>query len=152
LPVAWFSLGVLLLQAAATWFMTGLIWVVQVVHYPLLAQVGAEGYGAYHARHMRRITWIVGPVMAVEGLTAAALVVWRPAGVAGWEAWVGVAAVVLLAVSTAFVQVPAHERLARGFDGRVHRRLVRGNWIRTVLWTGRGGLVGGMLFGALAAK
>ena len=33
----------LLLHAAATLFMTGLIWFVQVVHYPLFARVGEDG-------------------------------------------------------------------------------------------------------------
>ncbi|MCK6525129.1 hypothetical protein L6R49_27300, partial [Myxococcota bacterium] len=30
----------LLIHAAATWFMVGLIWFVQIVHYPLFSAVG----------------------------------------------------------------------------------------------------------------
>ncbi|MEQ1727476.1 MAG: hypothetical protein ABL982_03770 [Vicinamibacterales bacterium] len=54
--------------------------------------------------------------------------------------WLAVAGAVLLAIiwaSTALLQVPAHNRLERGFDADVHRRLVRTNWIRTVCWTAR---------------
>lgn len=32
--------ALLLVHAAATWAMVGLVWFVQVVHYPLFAQVG----------------------------------------------------------------------------------------------------------------
>jgi hypothetical protein len=31
-----------------------------------------------------------------------------------------------------------HRRLERGFDADAHRRLVLGNWVRTVAWTARG--------------
>ena len=40
---------VLITCAAATWFMAGLHWFVQVVHYPLFADVGTERFIAYHA-------------------------------------------------------------------------------------------------------
>lgn len=134
-------------HAAATWFMVGVIWVVQVVHYPLFAHVGAEGYGAFHRRHMRRITWIVGPAMLVEAGTAVGVLWWLPAGVARWQAVLGVVLVVGIWVSTWRVQVPAHERLAEGFEAAKLRRLVRGNWVRVAIWTARGGLVSWMLAG-----
>jgi uncharacterized membrane protein len=127
----------LLAHAAATWFMTGLIWMVQVVHYPLFAHVGAEGYEAFHQRHMRLITWIVAPAMLVEAATAAALVAWPPAAGRG-TALLGLALVAVLWLSTALLQVPAHTRLARGYDPAAHRRLVHTNWLRTLLWTARG--------------
>ena len=42
---------VLVLHVAATMFMVGLIWLVQIVHYPLFAHVGADTFLAYHQRH-----------------------------------------------------------------------------------------------------
>jgi hypothetical protein len=50
---------VLLLQAAATLFMTGVIWFVQVVHYPLMARVGAAGFPDYEAAHARLTGYVV---------------------------------------------------------------------------------------------
>jgi uncharacterized membrane protein len=137
----------LLVNAAATWFMTGLIWLVQVVHYPLFAHVGTAGYEVFHQRHMRLITWIVAPAMLVEAATAAALVLWPPATGRG-PALLGIAMVAALWLSTAFLQVPAHNRLARGYDPAAHRRLVRTNWLRTLLWTARGILTLWMLTAA----
>ena len=46
----------LIICAAATWFMAGLGWIVQVVHYPLFEAVGSEGFAEYHRRHSERIT------------------------------------------------------------------------------------------------
>ena len=65
---------ILLVHAAATLFMTGLIWFVQVVHYPLLANVGADGFAAYAQRHSSLTTWVAGPAMLIELGAAMALV------------------------------------------------------------------------------
>ena len=60
------------LHLAATAVMTGLIWFVQVVHYPLFAAVGAEQFVAYEVAHQRRTSFVVGLPMLVEGLTVLA--------------------------------------------------------------------------------
>lgn len=124
----------LLTHAAATWFMTGLIWVIQVVHYPLFARVGAEGYRDYQLAHQSLISLIVGPAMLVEALATAAILATRRDAPA-------ITAAILLAIiwaSTAFLQVPMHNALANGFDAQAHARLVDTNWIRTIAWTARG--------------
>jgi len=125
--------------------MTGVIWFVQVVHYPLMGSVGVDGYAHYQRSHQRLTTFVVAPPMIVELLTSAAIVVWRPVVVPLWSAWVGLALVGLVWASTAVLQVPAHHRLAAGFDALVHRRLVHGNWVRTILWSARMALASWML-------
>lgn len=136
---------VLLLHAAATWFMTGVIWFVQVVHYPLFAGVGVDRFGDYEGRHTRQTTWVVLPPMMVELVTAVWLVAAPPAGVALWMPITGLVLVALLWVSTFLVQVPLHRRLEGGFDVAAHRRLVSLNWPRTAIWSARAVLVGAML-------
>ena len=129
---------VLLAHAAVTWTLVGLIWVVQVVHYPLLAAVGEPAYAAYQRRHMQRITWLVAPLMLTELACAAFLLIAPPVGV---PVWMPIAGVVLLAaiwLSTVLLQMPAHAMLQDGFDAHAHRRLVRGNWVRTAAWSLRG--------------
>lgn len=127
--------GLLIVNAAATWFLTGLVWFVQVVHYPLFARVGAEGYPAYQAAHQARTTWVVGPAMLAE-LATAFLLAWSPPPrlPAAWL-WAGLGLVLLIWLSTALLQVPVHERLSGGFDQAMWRRLVTSNWLRTVAWT-----------------
>ena len=48
--------------------MTGLIWFVQVVHYPLFAKVGSEAFSLYESLHTQKTGLVVGPVMLVEVL------------------------------------------------------------------------------------
>ena len=133
--------AVFLVHLGATLLMVGVIWIVQVVHYPLFVGVGSEGWAAYEAAHQSRITLVVGPLMVAELVTAVWLVLDRPAALPTWAVVLGAGLVVLIWASTAFVQVPLHSALGGAFDAEAHGRLVATNWIRTVAWTARGGLV-----------
>lgn len=140
----------LLLNLLATWTMVGVIWFVQIVHYPLLSVVPVESAASTAAEHQRRTGFVVGPPMAIEGVTTLLLLWSRPDGVSLWLPWV---AAVLLAValgSTIFLLVPRHERMVRQPDATVGRELVITNWPRTFAWTARGVLVAIMLVQAMS--
>ena len=122
----------LALNLTATLFLCGLIWFVQIVHYPLFGLVPAPGFSKYAGEHQRRTTWVVIVPMLVELGTAVWLLFDSPERVLPGA---GLVLVIVIWLSTFFVQVPAHEVLGRGFDGTVHRRLVVTNWIRTAAWT-----------------
>ena len=133
---SWHAL-LLVTHLAATACMCGLIWCVQVVHYALFDGVGPDGFAEYERRHQRAISWVVGPFMAVEGVTALLIagVLRDEVGLALIAAGLGLLAVIH--ASTVLLQVPDHGRLAGGFDPAVASRLVRTNWIRTAGWTAR---------------
>lgn len=125
------------LHATVTAFLAGLIWVVQLVHYPLFDRVEAGAFPSFHAAHSRRISLIVVPAMALEALLALLLVLRPTAGVSPGLAVAGLLLVAVNALSTAFLQVPLHRRLATGFDPAAHRALVRTNVVRTIAWSAR---------------
>lgn len=58
--------------------MVGVIWFVQVVHYPLFVRVGPSGFSTYSGAHSRLTGYVVGPPMLVEMATAIPLLVVRP--------------------------------------------------------------------------
>jgi hypothetical protein len=132
---------VFLAHAGATLYLVGVIWIVQILHYPLLADVGAGSYVKYHNRHTSRITPVVAPAMILELLTAIYFVLVSFAPINVRYFWCGLALVLIIWISTFFVQVPLHEKLGLSFDAQVQRRLVRTNWIRTAAWTMRGALI-----------
>ncbi len=139
---------ILLAQAAATLFMAGLIWFVQVVHYPLFVQVGRERFPRYETSHQVRTTVIVVPMMLAEAFTALALIFWRPAGVPLAAAVTGFVMLALIWGCTHLWQVPIHTRLSKAFDVAAYRRLLASNWVRTIGWTLRGLLVCWMMHSA----
>jgi len=130
---------ILMAHAGATWFMVGLIWFVQIVHYPLMGVVPADAFPAYERAHQRRTTWVVGIVMLIEVSAAILLALVPHEPILGMPMrWIGLAFLVLIWVSTFAVQVPFHGRLASGFDRAVWSGLVATNWLRTIAWTVRG--------------
>lgn len=131
----------LLSNFAATLLMIGIIWFVQVVHYPLFAKTGSGDFRSYEQRHTSLTTWVVAPPMLVEGITALLLFWFRPTGVLTWQLSIGLALLAVIWLSTALLQVPCHNVLSQGFDPIVHQRLVTTNWMRTVAWSMRGLLV-----------
>jgi len=140
---------ILVAQLSASAFMAGVIWLVQLAHYPLFAGVeGDHSTGRFRA-NQRRTAAVVMPPMLVEGITAALVALAPPPGVGRPAALAGLALVGLLWLSTALVQMPLHERLGRdGHDPATIARLVRGNWVRTIAWTARAALAAWMLHAA----
>lgn len=150
-PLAFLLLVLFVLHAAATLYMVGLIWFVQVVHYPLFALVGPAQFQAYQMAHMRLTTWVVGPPMLLELAGAVALPLVGLEGLPRWMPWLGLALLAGIWASTAILQVPRHEALlAGGFDAGHHTALVATNGLRAALWTARGLLVGAMMLTLLA--
>jgi uncharacterized membrane protein len=132
---------VFLAHLASTLYMVGLIWIVQVVHYPLFAMVGSDGFSAFEQRHAALMTWVVAPPMLIEAATAVMLFWCRPASAERPALWTGAGLLCVIWLSTALIQVPCHDGLSRGFDPLVHQRLVWSNWVRTAAWSLRGLIV-----------
>jgi uncharacterized membrane protein len=132
--------AVFIIHLAATMFMVGVIWFVQIVHYPLFGAVGDTSFAAYSEAHSRLTTFVVAPPMIAELATAILLFFFRPPGISASVLWLGLGLVGVVWLSTAFLQVPRHAALELGFDGGAHEFLVASNWVRTVAWSLRGGL------------
>jgi len=131
---------ILVIHAASTWAMAGLIWFIQLVHYPAYRQVNAD-FAAFQFRSPARTGLVVGPLMATE-LATAFLLLWRnPPGVASVALWTGAALIALCWASTLLLQVPIHLRLTIKRDDKTIERLIRTNWLRTIAWTIRGIIV-----------
>jgi hypothetical protein len=130
----------LLANLCCTGMLVGLIWTIQLVHYPLLLEVGEAAFPAYLAGHQARITILAGPWMVAELLTAALLLRWRPAVVPRKMVVAGFLLCLVAWTSTLLVQVPLWGWLADGYNGDTIRHLTDSNWLRTAAWTARGTL------------
>lgn len=128
----------LLLNLALTGYMTGLIWFVQIVHYPLFKEVAKLGPFAQYSRiHSALTTVVVGPVMVAELAVAVALTL----SAASKLNFILLGLVLGIWAVTFFLSVPNHTLLADGFDETAWLNLVQTNWLRTLAWTVRLGLL-----------
>ena len=125
-------------NAASAWVMTGVIWFVQVVHYPLLAVVPVESARETAVAHQARTARVVMVPMVVEGASTLWLMFDRPGSVPWWLAWLGGVCVAVALLSTVLLSVPRHGRMASGPTATVGRELVLTNWPRTVAWSAHG--------------
>ncbi len=142
-----FILGAFLVHFAACVFMTGLIWLIQIVHYPAFSFVDEKVFSAFTSFHGNRITPIVLPAMALE-LVSALFLCWVGLGLDSGELtsvfagrftffWltVNLLGVVLIWLSTFLASVPAHNQLASEKNPDAIRWLVASNWARTCMWS-----------------
>ena len=121
-----------------TFAMVGLIWFVQIVHYPMMASFDRENFASHEKEHCDRTGWVVVPLMLVEVFTFALLLI---EGIRSNAFLISGLLLGVIWASTFLIQVPLHRRLLRGWNARLHQRLVTTNWIRTAAWTGRGFLL-----------
>jgi UDP-N-acetylmuramyl pentapeptide phosphotransferase/UDP-N-acetylglucosamine-1-phosphate transferase len=115
-----------------TLYMTGVIWFVQVVHYPLMGKIGAEAFEEYEKHHQKRTFLIVGIQMIIELFTGL-LLLWQQSY--NPLQWWNVILLIIIWISTFFIQSPLHGKLGNEYRAEWQQKLVHTNWIRTVAWT-----------------
>ena len=129
---------ILAAQAVASAAMCGLIWFVQLVHYPLFARTDAAHAADYADENQHRTAPVVIPPMLIEAATAAIIAITPPPAIGRPAALTGLAMVAALWLSTLLVQMPLHARLKHdGHAPKTVASLVQTNWFRTILWSAR---------------
>ncbi len=127
------STPLLLTQIFCCFALTGLIWLIQLVHYPSFEFVDGS-FLEFHRFHSQRISWIVIPLMLAELGSAVVLAAHHPQRYC-WN----LLGVILIWLSTFFWSVPLHNQLSQQKDLLLLSQLVWSNWPRTFLWSLRSG-------------
>lgn len=130
-----------LLHIASTLFLTGVIWVIQIVQYPFFPHIDPENFTKYHDDYRFWITPVVAPPMIAELLTSIFLLLNTPENIDSKLIWFGMILTIVIWASTFFLQIPLHEKLAGGFDAQTAANLVKTNWLRATAWSLRSLLV-----------
>jgi len=112
-------------------FMTGVIWFVQIVHYPLFEKVGVEAFVAYEKAHTQRTCYIVVPMMLIE-LALTGFYCFSAPSLPSITVFL---LLLLIWGSTFFLQAPQHQKLTKAYNLHDIQKLVQTNWIRTIAWT-----------------
>ena len=126
--------NLLLVQLVATAMMTGVIWLIQRVQYPIFLGLQTDQFSRWHELHSSRITWVVAPLMILELATSGALVFLNEAYFL-LHIFIFILTLVIWLI-TFFISVPLHEKLSQnGFDSSVIYSLIRTNWSRTLTYS-----------------
>ena len=124
---------VLLGHLIFTSIMTGVIWVIQIVHYPSFHFIEKELYTAFQKFHMNKISIIVIPIMLAELITG--IMLFLDKSFKSPFLIISIIILVLIWLITGVFFTKAHNELIAGYQELVVNQLVAMNWIRTLLWT-----------------
>jgi len=127
-------MNILLIHLAATSFMTGLIWIIQIVHYQSFRFIAEANFREFEKFHCNRITPIVMPAMLLE--LGSALYILAYLDQDNYFA-ISFALLILIWISTFFIQSLIHGKLLTQFSQSNIELLIKTNWVRTALWSTR---------------
>ena len=115
--------------------MVGVIWMVQMVHYPSFSYVDKKKYKLFQEFHMSGMGFIVGPLMAVELITGAMLlIIYKLSNIYFFSSMLILVGIWFL---TAIVFTRIHSKLLNGYSEKLIHDLISFNWFRTIMWTTR---------------
>jgi hypothetical protein len=103
------------------------------VHYPSFLDIEASNFQRFHQKHIIRTGFVVIPAMLTE-LASSVILTFYYTDLPLVNS-LGLGFVVAIWLSTFLLQAPAHNKLQKNFDRTLVLKLIRTNWIRTVLWT-----------------
>ncbi|PIY11044.1 MAG: hypothetical protein COZ18_04750 [Flexibacter sp. CG_4_10_14_3_um_filter_32_15] len=117
-----------------TAFLVGLIWFVQIVHYPIFKEVGKQNFHQFHVAH----TVSTGKIVILPMLLELGLSFWLVWEEQSFFSIIALLITILLWILTAWIFVPLHGKLgdkAKGYDLEIMKKLVFRNWFRTLFWS-----------------
>lgn len=128
------------LHIFTTFFMCGLCWFVQIVHYPLFKGIAAADFPAYQKKNYAT-GLITVPVMTIELFSG----IWFLYTDYSELFLINMILLILIWGSTFVFQVPTHLQLVKTPTHALMNKLIRTNWIRTISWSLRSILLGYLL-------
>ena len=125
----------LAVHLALTAAYAGFQWTVRALVYPQFALVPPAAFPAYERRHQQRVTRVVGPLFAGQGVTTLWLLADRPEGTPLTPVLAGAVCLAVVLAATALGAVPLHRRLGAAWDEAAYRQLLRVDSVRAATAT-----------------
>ena len=113
--------------------MVGVIWIIQLVHYPSFHFIERNQYTTFQRFHMSRISYVVIPAMVTELFTLILIII--SMGKVDPIILSSALLLIIIWLMTAVFFSSVHQKLTLGYDQAVVEKLVKLNWGRTLLWT-----------------
>ncbi len=120
-----------LIQIFSCFSLFGLIWTIQLVHYPAFLKIERIDFEVFSRFHSRKISLIVVPLMLIEFVSGILLLIFFPSIVIASN-FLGI---ITIWISTIFLSMPLHRKIASGKDLAAIEKLIKTNWPRTITWT-----------------
>ena len=127
-----FMESILFFHFFLSFFMTGIICLIQLIHYPSFSFIDKNMYSKFQTFHMSRISLLVGPIMILEFFSGLFLLFFFYSESNFFI--INFILNILILTMTIIVIGTIHKKLIEGFKPFLFEKLISMNWIRTVLW------------------
>ena len=135
----------LFLHGCVTFFLTGLIWVVQLVHYPMFRFLDPKTQSNALKFHQQKISIIVVPLMLFELLSGVYLAYVQWSSLASFHR-INMVLLMVIWVHTFGLMVPFHQKISVQLNYELLQKTLTHHWVRTLAWTIKSVLWGGVLW------
>ena len=124
------------LEILSCFMMTGIIWIVQLVHYPTFLFIKNDSFRKFSFFHQLRISIIVIPLMISEIFSHFYLLIYYK-DIFSLENIFQTFLILLIWFTTFSLSFPYHKSLEKKYKDSTLKKLIYTNWIRTLSWTFR---------------
>lgn len=127
---------VLLLHVFATFFMTGISWIMSLIHYPTYYVIDKKEFTDFEKKHIQYTSYLTFPGLLLETMTG----IWLLFHYAYADApllYYSLALIVFNFIATFGWFVPLHFKLTKQYNEDKVKRLNQTHWLRTISWTVR---------------
>ena len=125
------------IHLVSTSFMVGVIWIVQLVHYPTFLFIDEQKSNDFQKFHMSRISYIVMPAMTTELFSGIYIYIYSNMPIDSNLFLLSLTILIINWIITALVFVKMHNKLLINYKIEIISLLVKWNWLRTLLWSVR---------------
>jgi len=125
------------IHLVSTSFMVGVIWIVQLVHYPTFLFIDEQKSNDFQKFHMSRISYIVMPAMTTELFSGIYIFIYSNMAIDSNLFLLALTILIINWIITALVFVKMHNKLLINYKIEIISLLVKWNWLRTLLWSVR---------------
>ena len=126
-----------MIHLVSTSFMVGVIWIVQLVHYPTFLFIDEQKSNDFQKFHMSRISYIVMPAMTTELFSGIYIFIYSNMAIDSNLFLLALTILIINWIITALVFVKMHNKLLINYKIEIISLLVKWNWLRTLLWSVR---------------
>lgn len=133
-------------QLISSFMMIGIVWLQQLINFPLFTLVPKESFSVYHQAHLNRSQWLIAPLMLVEVLSAAFLLIWPIPQVSYYLYLINFLLIVLIWLETFLMQWPLQKKLRKEHSLVTIERLIKLNRLRAITWSCHGAVLIAILY------
>lgn len=125
----------LLLNLISTLLIAGVLWFIQLVHFPLINEMPAKNMVNNGYYHMQKILGIINLLFIIDFITIVFLLLLVNSDLSATLMLINILIFLFTVILTRITFLPIHQNLSKNPNSFLISKLINLNWIRTLVWS-----------------